>query len=361
VWSSWAQAALPADTFKRVATPGGSAAGLNAIAGLSTSDVWAVGSTGSPSVPLVIHWNGSQFQQVATSGRAGHDRWFSGVSPVPGSTNTIWAVGGQQDYPSTFNKAGLIERHTSQGWQVFAPKDVHCSPPSCQWELDSVHVFSQDQAIAVGSTPTADSGGGCIVLVWDGQTWTRDAQSAQLPVDCNDAQIAAESPQNFFIVGENFADGVGGDGVIVHDDGSQWTAQVFPAYGAFTGVSEVGNTDMFVASSIGLHTSQDASALFWVRDDGQVIKHSVLRSMTVFSIAASTTEIWVSGANSQHPAVVEERDAAGTWHRQLTQPAGADLESIAHISGSGTTWTVGDDLMPDGAVTTVALRQRETR
>ena len=66
--------------------------GLQDIAVVSPSDIWAVGhSSFEPDRPLVVHWNGTswQIQKTPLDGLRGAD--LDGLSIL--SPNDIWAVG----------------------------------------------------------------------------------------------------------------------------------------------------------------------------------------------------------------------------------------------------------------------------
>jgi hypothetical protein len=62
---------------------------LNAVAGRSASDVWAVGGDNYEAVSLVLHWNGSAWRQVSVPDIGSLDA----VTVAPGR---VWAAGGDQ-------------------------------------------------------------------------------------------------------------------------------------------------------------------------------------------------------------------------------------------------------------------------
>ena len=68
--------------------------GFDAVAVVSTSNVWAVGFYGTGnanSSPLIEHWNGTNWK-VVTSPSQGDSNALDGVASVPGGKN-LWAVG----------------------------------------------------------------------------------------------------------------------------------------------------------------------------------------------------------------------------------------------------------------------------
>jgi hypothetical protein len=83
---------------------------LLGVAGVSPSDVWAVGvsSTGDTFGALIEHWNGRQWSVIpgAHPGAAHH---LSRVVRVPGEAD-LWAVGAYQQRVNPFEGRTLIEK-----------------------------------------------------------------------------------------------------------------------------------------------------------------------------------------------------------------------------------------------------------
>ena len=96
-----------------VASPnvGSSSNELSGVAAVSASNSWAVGyylPSGSTSLTLIEHWNGTSWSVVASPKHVGSiSNVLSGVARVPGSSN-IWAVGFYTDALSGLAKT-LIE------------------------------------------------------------------------------------------------------------------------------------------------------------------------------------------------------------------------------------------------------------
>ena len=97
-------------------------ASVNGVAGTSTSDVWAVGSTNSSRDPHVRHWNGSKWTAgpgaplpVPPSG--GRRLRTTGLNAVAAITpGDVWAVGKAQF--QDFSRGALIEHWTGTAWQL---------------------------------------------------------------------------------------------------------------------------------------------------------------------------------------------------------------------------------------------------
>src|SRR5438093_1938627 len=69
-------------------TPRAMGAGVLAISGLSSTDVWAVGSESS-NLPVVMHWDGTSWTKVP---QALFDSTLYGVAD--NGPSDVWAVGG---------------------------------------------------------------------------------------------------------------------------------------------------------------------------------------------------------------------------------------------------------------------------
>ncbi len=89
-WNGTAWKVVPGPNIR--SGPGGTL--LDAVAAVSTNNVWAVGnySTGDAYFsPVIEHWNGSKWS-VVNGANAGNYNGLPGLAAVPGSTN-LWAVG----------------------------------------------------------------------------------------------------------------------------------------------------------------------------------------------------------------------------------------------------------------------------
>lgn len=92
---------------------------LNAVAAVSTTDVWAVGSGlgtyGGNAEPLIEQWNGAAWNVVSSPTLPGGSGAFSGLAAL--TVNNIWAVG--DDATGT-----LIEHWNGSAWQIVASPGI---------------------------------------------------------------------------------------------------------------------------------------------------------------------------------------------------------------------------------------------
>jgi hypothetical protein len=151
---------------------------LTAVAAVSPTDAWALGSSGySASAPsaqwfntFAEHWDGSSWQQVAmpTPSGASEVHLYSAVAV---SASDIWAVGSWADFGPGDGLVPLIEHWDGLAWSI-VPSPVLPQPVANQGaQLYSVTAASASDAWAVGYIGTGTHHN--LILHWDGTSWTR--------------------------------------------------------------------------------------------------------------------------------------------------------------------------------------------
>lgn len=155
--SSWQSVSLPAPPFDNAV--------LKSIAGTSSSDQWAVGSTRSTSSvePLIEHWDGQSWAIADTSGLDGTlNGALSGVSVLSGTD--VWVAGGDAGNALVGHWNGTLWTATTIGSGYFY----------------SISAFAPDDVWAVGTRervvdpndPYNGHRADGLVAHWDGVTWT---------------------------------------------------------------------------------------------------------------------------------------------------------------------------------------------
>jgi hypothetical protein len=167
--TSWTQQAAP--------NPDSSAT-LTAVAAVSPTDAWALGSYGySTSAPsaqwfnaLAEHWDGSSWQQVAIPTPPGASGvHISGTAAV--SSTDIWAVGSWADFGAGDGLVPLIEHWDGSAWSI-VPSPVLPHPVANQGaQLYGVTAVSGTDVWAVGYIGTGTHHN--LILHWDGTSWSR--------------------------------------------------------------------------------------------------------------------------------------------------------------------------------------------
>lgn len=197
--SSWTQQTGP--------NPEGSGS-LTAVAAVSDTDVWAIGSygmQGTDGKSLAEHWDGSSWQQVpmATPSGANEVR-LTGVAAV--SAKDVWAVGSWAGAGTGDGYASLTEHWNGRSWTI-----VPSPNPGLNRQLHGVAALSPTDVWAVGTYAYSHKVGTTklalsrtLVLHWDGKAWTRVASPHPGPRQYEGSElsaVAAVSPKSVWAVG----------------------------------------------------------------------------------------------------------------------------------------------------------------
>jgi FG-GAP-like repeat len=207
-------------------TPAMTASGINALAAISATDVWAVGYAGQGPTSaggvnyrtLVEHWNGATWEVIPSPNPAGtKSNALVGVAAI--SPTDIWAVG----YTLVGSiRQGLTEHWNGSSWTVVASPN----PGTLSNGLLDVEATSSTSAVAVGYR---SDGYGYETLAerWDGSTWTVVPSPSPGSVDNVLTGLTMNSATDAWAVG--YASGGGPyQTLIEHWDGTRWSVVASP-------------------------------------------------------------------------------------------------------------------------------------
>jgi hypothetical protein len=144
---------------------------VNAVAAVSSTNVWAVGSFVNGSgvrQPLVDHWNGTTWAPSSLPSQGGGDNDLFGVTAI--AANDIWAVGYWRPNNSSARQS-LAWHWNGAAWSPSFP--FGGGDPNYSFSLFGVSASATNNVYAVGRylyTPTGVSY--AIIDHWDGSTWT---------------------------------------------------------------------------------------------------------------------------------------------------------------------------------------------
>jgi hypothetical protein len=183
---------------------------LQAVAATSATNAWAVGTVGTASNPLIVHWNGSKWSSVPTGAPA--NTFLHAVAASSGSN--AWALG----EISTGSGRTVILHWNGRAW-----KQVSFTAPAGTY-LASVSVTSPTNAWAVGNIGNP---GTIIALHWNGSAWKR-VPLPKLPVPAHTGtalnSVSATSAKDAWAVGAFVSQFAGpGTGFALHWNGASWT------------------------------------------------------------------------------------------------------------------------------------------
>lgn len=219
---------------------------LDAVAAVSRSDAWAVGSYciahcsfTQPQVDrsMILHWNGTRWARVASPNPGTFDE-LSGVAAV--SATDIWAAG-----ISSSNTAGgpLVLHWNGSAWQrvtvTAAVSDV--------FTVNAISASRADDLWIAGDAGVNRN----YVLHWNGHTWSRTNLASPGMFDALTG-ISASSPTDAWAVGMYCASGCRGNsahyrGIAFHWNGTKWRVVAVRIKNVdFNSVNALSSSDVWV-------------------------------------------------------------------------------------------------------------------
>jgi hypothetical protein len=260
---------------------------LTSVTAPSARDAWATGSvTGTSTAALVVHWNGTSWQQVALPAAA-RDRLGAGPEYAlqASSASNVWL----------YSQQGWA-RWTGRGWQS-GKLPVASRGESSQ--AGQLLVFSPTDVWLVGSYATGSTQRS-FAERYNGSRW----QSMPAP-GITDFQAAASSPSDICAVNGNYGSADGTTNVVTCWNGKRWSHLPLPA-------------------------SLDH-------------QNAILASIVV----SSPSDIWIGGGASISNGIagLAANWTGRGWHVQtLPVPTtlGDDVLNVLSPDGHGGLWAVGD-------------------
>lgn len=208
----------------------GATAELNGVVALAANDVWAVGK--SEEHPLVQRWDGASWHVVASP--TPHDAeasYFNAVARIPGTTQ-LWAVGAALYAPHTSSEheyyQPLIERWDGSSWHIMPSPTLPAGAFGST--LNSIVALSATDAWAAGNYTASNHTIRTLIAHWDGTTWkvvaSPDAWGTL-------ASVAAAGPHDVRAVGQiTSGDGNTQGALIEQWDGATWRTPTLSVPGA---------------------------------------------------------------------------------------------------------------------------------
>ncbi len=203
--------------------PGAAQNTLLGIRAFSANDAWAVGSHNVPGTlnfdTLIERWNGTSWSIVPSPSPAAFENRLTDVDGV--SSNDLWAVGSQQSFADGVQQA-LVLHFDGSSWSV-SPV-----PGGVDTSLEAVVANGANDVWAVGSEFSLSLFWHVpLVLHWDGVSWTKHAIPSPGPQGGRLFGVAALSPSNVYVVGQTSAGGRL-PSLVMHWDGSRWNVESTP-------------------------------------------------------------------------------------------------------------------------------------
>ena len=341
---------------------GPAAAAFNGTAMTSPSDVWAVGALssefGTAIATLAEHWNGSSWTIVSTPSPGLAPYFGDGLNSVAAvSSSDVWAVG--QAGLSLGGESALIEHWDGTAWAVVPSPQVSSST------LTSVSATSSTNVWAAGSYHTSQ-GYRALVEVWNGSTWSLVSDS-----DSAVTSISATSPTDVWATANDVEHWDGSSWSIVstlpasavtavasndvwvieantqlaHWDGSTWHVVSSPQIGNLHAISANTSNN---AWAVGLSSSNQPVTEHW---DGstwsQVNAPNGSHSGGLLAVALNGSSAFAVGDHASEPhrelQGLQIRWDGSKWLLALGPPVDelSDTLQAAVIPTPGDMWAVG--------------------
>jgi hypothetical protein len=267
---------------------------LYSVLAMTPQDVWAVGAGAHLSDGMVLlHYDGKAWTRVDSADTA---RFFALWGQ---SSSDVWAVGSAAD------STGIISHYDGTAWTPSATK-----PPT---PLSSIHGSASDNVWAVG---------GSAVMHWDGKNWsTMSLGSGRL------AAVYTRSARDVWVVGD--------EGLLQHYDGSGWTSFAQGAMDHLYAVRSFGPSDVWVAGENLPGNGRSYSVL--LHYDGTAFTAAVppVKYAGLYALYGSATDLW-AGGNSGYLTHYDGKSWTPGYDRT---PTNQDVHGLG--GAGGVLWAVG--------------------
>jgi hypothetical protein len=309
---------------------------LSGVAAISTTDVWAVGTTNGNYDTLTEHFNGQRWKVVASPNVPGEDRLIAvaAVSPVD-----IWAVGAAD---SGRTPQPLAEHWNGSRWRIMKTPSLGSYSP-----LAGVAAVSTDDVWAVGGYFNGRNH--ALIEHWDGAEW-----SVVPPVDARDgflADVAAVSTDDVWAVGSYFPVNNQERTLIEHWDGKAWSIVPSPNGSGrdnrLNGVSTDGPGDAWAVGSAQTRGGRLRTlTLHWDGSAWKVVAspNTDVRNQLDGVAAISPIQAWAVGSvEDDTTRTLIERWDGTSWTISRSHDPDPSIDVLLSVSAlpSGQAWAVG--------------------
>lgn len=313
-------------------------------AAISASDAWAVGdyltTASGPSSTLTEHWDGSAWSVISSPNVAGGNNVFRAVAAL--STSDVWAVGTAWNAVD-FAQHTLIEHWTGAAWAIVASPNASTSNNV----LYAVTPVSSTDIWATGYYQINGGNPKTLAEHWDGTTWT----VVSTPTGGSFLFGATGISSN-----DVWGVGVGTGTLTEQWNGSAWAVVPSPSvgssYNVLNAASAIGSSDVWAVGNY--DTSNPAPFDQTLTEHWDGAAWSVIPSSSpgsyfnelLGSTALGTDDVWAAGLTSMDAfssaTLIEHWDGM-SW-TTVSSPSLATNNQLLGMSSSGDTlWAVGRD------------------
>lgn len=296
---------------------------LNAIAAISSTDVWAVGYRNdnnlNESRTLTQHWNGTAWKTIAspnpgsTKDCQGFNtgNYLTAVSAV--SSADVWAVG------FTFTCSSLLKplalHWDGSRWRKVKTPALNTNDNAA---FNGVLAFSSNNVYAVGYQPATNGAVLTLIEHWNGSAWSVVSSPNGNSTGNVLSAISANSPTDIWAVGDMVAPNTPVKTLVEHFDGVQWSIVPSP------NPLQTGSLNQNVLVSVQANSSSDVTAAGFLRNQA---------NQTVTTLV----EHW-DGAQWNVVASPNKSENPGSFNtlRSITGTSGNNLYAVGFFANGQT-------------------------
>lgn len=237
-------------------SPGSSIDKLYAVAKVSASNVWAVGTADDTGIgglyqTLTEHWNGTTWNYVKSPNVGTNSNLLKGVAAL--SSTNVWAVG--YYYPSSGVTNTLVEHWNGTKWSVVTSPNVGTNSNI----LFGVAAVSASNIWAVGEYSNSGSSLQTLIEHWNGTAWSIiPSPSPSLKGENALNAVAAVSSSDVWAVGYYQSNTDGSFQPLIEQwNGGSWNVVSSPSGGGFplanylNGIVAVSASDVWAVGDYG--------------------------------------------------------------------------------------------------------------
>ena len=268
---------------------------LNDVAAISASDIWAVGSFGTP----LEHWNGASWSLANANAPLG-TQLFSAAAVASAD---VWSVGST---PQTYDQA-LAEHWDGAHWSVTSGTAVGTGS-----KLYDVAALAATDVWAAGSffSPATNNWEQPLVEHWNGASWSV-VPSPSIGTSSVLRGVAALAPNDIWAVGDTYTTQY--QTLVLHWDGTNWSRVSSPNVGPYGNalyrVTALAANDIWAVGEA--NNSGSTLTLHWDGARWSVIpspNSDNLYNILLDVAAVSSDDIWAVGRSTYAIPVGEDEE-----------------------------------------------------
>lgn len=294
----------------------GNADNLSAVSVVSSTDVWAVGRSYDNydhMATLVHHWDGAAWTHVPSPTPPGDDGGGAEFNDVVAlSDSDVWAVGSMD--PQTLEwRQRLIEHWNGVRW-----KQLACPHPGVPTgaSLSSLSFTSPSDGWAVGYYEQNYGKHLAFIEHWNGKTWSWMDSHVKLGKYWKNLNtVKAISPDDVWAAGGHDL-----GTLMEHWDGQSWTIVDDPSPGTWSEISGIDATSANDVWAVGAYTGHRGMDRTLVEHwDGSTWtqlppSHAPGRESWLSGVRALTDhDVWMVGSMSRQTPLSHDRELSGHW------------------------------------------------